>query len=94
MPATTGPSIQPAAFAGRNDGQRMPSSKPSMCMPTTASTNINRTGVSTSVSLFVLVRALSALILLVVLISLSCLTGLVSLVGLKVGLAPSVTQGD
>jgi len=94
MAATLSPSNQPAAFAGPDDRQCMPSSKPSMCMPTTASTIISETGVSAPVSLFVLVRALSALVLLVVLINLSGLTGLVSLVGLKTGVAPSVEQGD
>ena len=94
MPATLIPSNQPALFAGPDDKQRMPSSKPSMCMPTTASISMNKTGISAPVSLFVLVRSLSVLVLLVVLISLSGLTGLVNLVGLRTGLAPSVTQGD
>jgi hypothetical protein len=92
MPATLSVTNQPAMFAGRDHTQRMPSSKPSMCMPTTAS--ISETGVLAPVSLFVLVRTLSVLILLVVLLSLSGLTGLVNLVGLKKGLAPGVTQGD
>ena len=94
MPATLSISNQPALFAGQDHTQRMPSSKPSMCMPTTASTTLSETGVLAPVSLFVLVRSLRTLVLLGVLISLSGLTGLVSLVGLKKGLAPGVTQGD
>ena len=85
MPATLSVTNQPALFAGRDNTQRMPS---------TVSTSISETGVVASVSLFVLVRSLSALILLGVLISLSGLTGLINLVGLKTGLAPSITQGD
>ncbi len=91
MPSTLSASNQPAMFAGQDRTHRMPSSKPSMCMTTPASTTISETGVSAPVSLFVLVRTF---VLLVVLISLSGLTGLVSLVGLRTGLAPSVTQGD
>jgi len=92
MPATLSVKSQSALFAGRDSTQRMPSSKPSMCMPTTAS--MSETGVLAPVSLFVLLRSLSILILLGVLISLSGLTGLISLVGLKTGLAPGMTQGD
>ena len=94
MPVTLSVTSQPALFAGQDYTQRMPSSKPSMCMPATASITISETGANTPVSLFVLVRSLSILMLLGVLISLSGLTGLINLVGLKTGLAPSVTQGD
>jgi hypothetical protein len=84
-------SKQPAMFAGQGRAQRVPSSMPTTCITTPASTSIIETGVTTSVSLLSLLRAL---ILLVVLLGLSGLTGLVSLVGLTTGLALSAAQGD
>ena len=84
-------SKQPAMFAGQGRVQRMPSSMPTTCMTTPASTSIIETGVTTSVSLLSLLRAL---ILLVVLLSLSGLTGLLGLVGLTTGLALRAKQGD
>ena len=102
MTATWSAMTQPAMFAGTDRAKCMPFFMHPMCMATaaTASMVIIRTGVLTSVSLFVslLVVVLLLLVSLVVVISLilSGLTGLVlvGLVGLTGGLVPSTAQGD
>lgn len=97
MSATWSASKRPALFAGYNRVQRMPSSMQTTCMATPASTSITETGVSTSVSLFALVLALSSLLLVVVVVlslALSGLTGLVRLVGLTKVPVPNMKQGD
>ena len=103
MYATWSAMTQPAMDAGADRAERMPFfMHPMCCMATaaTASLIIIGTGVSTSVSLFVLLLlvVLVLLVSLVVLIGLilSGLTGLVlvSLVGLTRGLVPNAAQGD
>ena len=102
MSAMSSVITQPALFAGQNDTQRMPSAMPFMCMAaTTAAISIIfvETGVSASVSLFVMVLHVSLLLLaglvLISLLTLSGLTGLLgSLVGLLAELDAGKTQGD
>ena len=99
MLATWSASTLPALFAGRNCAKRMPFSKHTMSMATTAGIMISGTGVLASVSLFVLLHIVTALILasLMVLLSLTLigLTGLSGLVRLTTkGLVLSAAQGD
>lgn len=102
MSAMSSVITQPALFAGQNDMQPMPSAMPFICMAaTTAAISIIfvETGVSASVSLFVVVLHVSLLLLaslvLLSLLTLSGLTGLLaSLVGLSTELDTGKAQGD
>jgi hypothetical protein len=98
VPATYSAFTRTAMIAGQDCAKRMPFSMHSMCMAATPDFLLIGTGVLASVSLFVAVLIVTHFLLvsLVVLNSLILisLTGFGGLVGLVVGLDPSVSQGD
>jgi hypothetical protein len=95
MSATPYASYKPAAFAGRDGSECMPSRMPFMCMATAAGTIFPGTDVNTSVPFIAAVLSLGlSLVLIGVLVSLSGLTGRIVLVGLIKETGTGTTRGD